>query len=161
MQLATKAIVVESMMLITRLKRRGNPLKLRPANPADNDKQVLEYRPKQFFSHPRIAMLVGIGKPVAAGSAGPPDTRQQPSMMNEPVTDIIKPNGMSEMGIEHTNDMTPGTETASFLIDTKLAGQPGHQMPRNKIAKLLEDAHFGFGWNCFMFRTYLKFVSGG
>ena len=87
-----------------------------------------------------IAMFIGIGKPVATGSAGPPDTRQQPSVMNEPVTDIIKPKGMSELGIEHANDMAPGTETASFLIDTKLAGQLGHQMPRDKIAKLLQNA---------------------
>ena len=85
------------------------------------------------------------------GALGPPDTGQQPSVMNEPVADIIKPDGMSEMGIEHTNDMAPGTETASFLIDTKLAGQLGHQMSRNKIAKLPQNAHFAFGWICFLF----------
>ena len=71
--------------------------------------------------------------------------------MNEPVKDIIKPNGMSEMVIEHANDMAPGIETASFLIDTKLTGQLGRQMPWKKIAKLLQNAHFALGWICFLF----------
>ncbi len=71
--------------------------------------------------------------------------------MSEPVTDIIKPNSMSDLSIEQTNDMAPWTETASFLIDTLLAGQLGHQMSRNKIAKLLQNAHFTLGWICFLF----------
>ncbi len=96
-------------------------------------------------------MLVGVGKPVATGSAGPPDTGQQPSVMSESVTDIIKPNSMSDLSIEQTNDMAPWTETASFLIDTLLAGQLGHQMSRNKIAKLSQNAHLAFGWICFLF----------
>ena len=115
----------------------GKALETTARKPRRQRLQMLERRPKQFFRQPGIAMFIGIGKSVATGSAGPPDTRQQPSVMNEPVTDIVKPKGMGELGIEHANDMAPGTETASFLIDTKLAGQLGHQMPRNKIAKLV------------------------
>ena len=68
----------------------GKPLEMAACKPRRQRLQVLEHRPKQFFSHPRIAMLIGVGKPVATGSAGPPDTGQQPSVMNEPVADIIK-----------------------------------------------------------------------
>ena len=129
----------------------GKPLEITTRKPRRQRLQVLEHRPKQFSRHRGIAMLVGVGKPVATGSAGPPDTGQQPSVMSESVTDIIKPNSMSDLSIEQTNDMAPWTETASFLIDTLLAGQLGHQMSRNKIAKLSQNAHLAFGWICFLF----------
>ena len=55
---------------------------------------------------------------------------------------------MRELRIEHAHHMTPGSETACFLVHPMFASQLDYQVTRNIIAKLMQYAQLIRGWFC-------------
>ena len=93
-------------------------------------------------------LFIGIGKSTAAGSLCPSNARQRSSVMAQCITRIIQANGMRELRIEHAHHMTPGSETACFLVHPMFASQLDYQVTRNIIAKLMQYAQLIRGWFC-------------
>ncbi len=67
-------------------------------------------------------IFVGMGERIAGRSDGSPDTAQPAAMIAQSITDVVDPNGMSELGIDQGDDMTPRSEGPGFLVDAVLAG---------------------------------------
>ncbi len=66
-------------------------------------------------------------------------------MIAQVVTDIIETEGMSDLGIEKSDDMTPHAEGAGLLIETVLASELRDKLSRNELADLSQDWDFRRG----------------
>ena len=67
-------------------------------------------------------------------------------MEAEAVADIIKPNGMNQLGIKQGDDVTPRRIGARLAAHTALPSQLAHQMRRNQIANLLQYTQLALAW---------------
>ena len=62
------------------------------------------------------------------------------------VANVVEPDGVGELREEQAHDMAPRREGARLLFDAMLAGELGHEVGRNEIAKLGEDGQRCLGW---------------
>jgi hypothetical protein len=108
--------------------------------------QVLKHRPEQPFGQRRVALFIGVGKGVAARRGGPAQGRKRPPVKPQGITDIVKTNGMGQLGKQHADHVTPGTEGSRPGIHPSLARKFRYQMRRNEIAKLSQNRELGGGW---------------
>ena len=67
-------------------------------------------------------------------------------MKLETITDIVKADGMSEVGVEQGDNVTPRRETARLGGDACLGCQFGNQMRWNEVANLAQGCQLGSGW---------------
>ena len=104
--------------------------------------EMPEHGPKELLGHFGVAVFSGMGKSVAARGRGTADGRERAAVEPEGVADIVEPDGVAELGIEHGDDMAPGREGAAEFIDAGVPGQLGNEVVGNEIAKLAKAAEF-------------------
>ena len=79
---------------------------------------------------------------------------------NEPqgVTDVVEAQGVGQLRIDQTHDMTPRREGAGEFRHAAGPGQLWHQMIGNEIAKLAQKRKLTGGWlaSCLFFRLVSK-----
>ncbi len=96
----------------------GQPLVANAEATGHESFEMTQGLPKQCFHHVAVAGLVGMGQRVARGRDGPAQAAKPASVDAQGVADIVEPDGMSELGIDQTDDMTPRSEGPGFLVDT-------------------------------------------
>ena len=104
--------------------------------------EMPEHGPEELLGHFGVAVFSGMGKSVAARGRGTADGRERAAVEPEGVADIVEPDGVAELGIEHGDDMAPGREGAAEFIDAGVPGQLGDEVVGNEIAKLAKAAEF-------------------
>ena len=72
--------------------------------------EVIEHRPEEPFGQRGVAALIGVRKIVAARSSRPAQGRKRAAVKPQPVTDIVKADGMGQLCKEHAHNVTPWTE---------------------------------------------------
>ena len=117
--------------------------------------QVLEDRPEEPFSQRSVAMLIGVGKIVAAGWSRSAQGRKQAAVEPQRVTDVVQTDGMSQLRKEHTHYVTPRTEGSCHGIHAGLARKFRNKMRRNQVAKLSQNSELGGGWFGLFFFNHL------
>jgi hypothetical protein len=63
------------------------------------------------------------------------------------IADIIETEGVDEVSVEQTDDVTPREEGARLLIGPGGAGQFGHEMVGNEVAELPQHGDTAPSWN--------------
>jgi hypothetical protein len=109
--------------------------------------QMIKHRPEEPFSQRSVAMLIGMGKIVAAGRSCPAQAGKRPAVHPQCVTDVVQTDGVSQLRKEHTHYVTPRTEGSRHGIHAGLARKFRNQMRWNQIAKLAQNSELGCG--CF------------
>ena len=127
------------------------PFALTPRKARPNAVQVAQRVPEELFGHLRWSMAVGMRQGIARRRPRPADSGQWPGVQPQTVTNIIEPNGMSELRKQQRHDVTPGTKVAGSIGRACAAGQLADQMSRNEIAQLPKDREFGPGWLVLVF----------
>jgi len=69
----------------------------------------------------------------------------------QPVTDVVEPNGMGELGVDQADQMTPWAERPRFLVHAGLPRQPWHHVAGNEIANLPQYGKLAPAWNGWFF----------
>ena len=108
--------------------------------------QMIEHGPKQLFRQLRVAFTVGVGERVLAGRRGPTNRRQRPRMQVQRITDIVETQGVGQLGVEQTQDMTPRTKRPGVGVHPGGSGQLRHQMVGNQIAELPQECETTARW---------------
>jgi hypothetical protein len=129
------------------------------ASPADaearlNAAQVIEDDPEQSLGHDSITDLVGMGEAVAARRGCSPDPRQPALMMPEGVADIVEPDGVGQLAVEHGYNVASRAGRARSGIDAVFASSFPTRWPGMKLqscAKILSLLPVGVTllWLCF------------
>src|ERR1700710_1973732 len=108
--------------------------------------QMLQHGIEKSLPQFWIAGAIGVRKRVFVRSFGRSHRRKRPGMQSQSIAHVVEAQTVSELGIEQSNHMTPRTKGPCLLIYASLARQSGHQMWRNKIAKLVENGEPTRGW---------------
>ena len=88
-----------------------------------------------------------MGKGVAIGRGGPAQAGERPRMQTQPVAHIVETDAMSQLGVNQGDQVTPGAESASFVLNPGSPRQLGHHKVRNEVANLPQQVQFCGGWN--------------
>ena len=67
-----------------------------------------------------------MGKSVALGSRGASDRRQGATLKSQSIAQIIQPNTVSGLRVEHRHDVAPSAELATLLFHASFASQLRH-----------------------------------
>ena len=121
---------------------------------------MLEHSPEEFLGHLAGANFVGVGKIVAAGRGGPPQTGQRTRMQAQRITHIIEPDAVSQLRVEKANYMAPRTEGADLLFYSSFPSELGNQKIRNEVADLPQQIQFRRRWNDLVFLFHPCRVAG-
>jgi hypothetical protein len=108
--------------------------------------QMPQYAPEKLFRHLGVANLVGMRKVVAAGRRGPANGRKRPPVQIQRVTHVVETDAGRHLGEHHGHGMTPRRKGSPLLVHPILARQFRHQMRRNQIAQLVQNAYLRFRW---------------
>ena len=122
---------------------------LRPAAGAEARMQLLqmlEHGPKQLFRQLRVPLAVGVGERVLAGRRGPTNRRQRSRMQVQRITDIVETQGVGQLGVEQTQNMTPRTKRPGVGVHPGGSGQLRYQMVGNQIAELSQECETTARW---------------
>jgi hypothetical protein len=101
---------------------------------------------EKVLGHLGGAFAIGGGEGVLAGRGCATHRRERSRMQPQGITHIIESDGMGQLGIEQTHDMTPGCERASAFGNPCIPRQFGHQVCRNKIAELMQEREAAARW---------------
>jgi hypothetical protein len=107
--------------------------------------KVAEDAPEQLLHHIAIAVLVGMGKRIAARCNRPAYRSKLSGMMTQAIANIVQSNRVSQLGKQKADDMTPRREGARLFVHPVLTGKFFRQMRRDKFAKLMQCAGVMFG----------------
>jgi len=108
--------------------------------------QMLEHGSEQLFRHERVALTVGMRERVFAGGRGRANRRQRPRVQTERITNIVKTDGMRQLRIEQTDDMTPWTKRSALGVHSGVSCQLRHQMIGNQMAELSQECETTARW---------------
>ncbi len=108
--------------------------------------QMIEYVPEQLLGQERVALAVGVRERVLAGRRGGANCRQGTGVQAQRITDVVEAEGMSELGVEQTHDMTPRTKRPCVGVHPGVAGQLRHEMVGNEIAELAQESETAARW---------------
>src|SRR5713226_1281396 len=112
--------------------------------------QVLQGLPKQFLSHDRVTLAIGIGKRVALGRSGSTNRRERSRVKRQGVTNIVEAQTMSHLREEQGQHMTPRCISPRVIRHTSFPCQLRNQMIRNEVADLTKDREATFRWLLFL-----------
>ena len=108
--------------------------------------QMREHGPKQLLGQLRVPLAVGMGKRVLAGRRGRANRRQWSRMQVQRIRHIVETQGMGQLGIEQTHDVTPRTKRPRLGVHPGGSGQLRHQMVGNQIAELPQECETTARW---------------
>ena len=110
---------------------------------------MAQHRPEELLDEVRATFLVRVRKGVARGRG---DAKAQERRGFEPqgIADVVKADGMRELGEEHRAEVAHHTEGAGLGVHTGLARMAVDHAERNEIEKLLEDDHIAPDWCLFV-----------
>jgi len=108
--------------------------------------QMIQHSPEELLGHFGIAGAVGVGERVLGRGGGGAQRRQGAGVKAQGVTHVVETEAVSQLGIKQTDDLAPGRENAPSVFDAGVAGQFGHLVRRNQIAKLAENGELAGGW---------------
>src|SRR5271165_2645481 len=94
--------------------------KRRPAAPARRKSrrllaQMLQLPPKQFFGHLGGPLSVGVGQAVATRWSCSANGRERPRMQLERVAQVVESDAMSQLRVQQTDGVAPGTESTRHI----------------------------------------------
>jgi len=115
--------------------------------------KVTERGPKKLFGQLGLSLLARMGESVSAGRSRPANRGKRSTMEPQRVTHVIETNGVCQLGVEHGNDMAPGRKCSAGLVHPSLSRQLRHEMRRNEIAELSQNAELGCRWAGLFFHT--------
>jgi len=110
--------------------------------------QMAEHRPENLFRQAGVSFLVGVGEIIAAWWRRGTESHQQTAMKSQCIADVVETNGVGELRINQTDQMTPRTEGASLLVHTGLLRQLRNKIRWNQIANLPQYSKLTAAWNC-------------
>jgi len=84
--------------------------------------EMIQGGPEQILHEVALTIFVGMGESIAGRSDGSPDAAQPAAMIAQSITNVVEPNGVSELGIDQGDDMTPRSEGPGFFINAVLTG---------------------------------------
>jgi hypothetical protein len=61
-------------------------------------------------------------------------------VQSETIANVVETDGVSELGVEKTNNVTPWGEASRLLVDFVLGGETTDEMSWNELAELRENA---------------------
>ena len=111
-----------------------------------NALQMPEHRPENLLRQTRVALLVGVGKVVAAGRRGAAQCDQKAVVQAQAIADIVEPDGMGKLRIEETQQMAPRRKDPGLLVHARLPRQLRHEVGRNQIANLPQHSKLAAAW---------------
>ena len=85
-------------------------------------------------------------KPFLLGPLAPRIAKKRTGVQAQGVADIIKTEGVGELGEDQAHDMTPRCESAGFFCDAGVAGQLRDQVCGNQIAELAQEGETAARW---------------
>jgi len=124
----------------------GKPRSAVPAKTGVEFLQMAEDGIEKVLSHLSGAFTVGSGECIFAGRIRATHCRERSRMQTQGIADIVEPDGMGQLGIEQTHDMTPRRERAGAFDNASIPRQFGNQMRRNKIAELMQEREAAARW---------------
>jgi len=68
-------------------------------------------------------------------------------MQQQPVADVVEPDGMSELGVDQADQMAPRAEGARLLVHSGFPRQLRHHVAGNEIANLPHHGKLAPAWN--------------
>ena len=125
---------------------KGKPRRVAAGKGRDERLQMSQDGAEELLDHFRVAGAVGVGKGVFGGRGGAAQSRERTGVQAQRITHVIETEGVSQLGVEQADDLAPGAESAGVIFDAGVAGQFGHQVWRNEIAKLTKNGEFADGW---------------
>jgi hypothetical protein len=123
----------QALVAPCRSKVRGNLL------------QMSKDLPEQLLHHVAVAMLVRMGKRIAARRHCTSDGHQLRCMVSQRITDIIEPDRMCQLGENQGHHVAPRCEGPRLLVDPMFTGEFFGYMRRDKFANLMQCAAVVFG----------------
>ena len=113
--------------------------------------QMAKHRPENIFRQVGISLLVGVREIIPAWWRRATERHEHSAVQTQPVTDVVKTDGMGELCINQANQMTPRAEGACFLVHTGLLRQLRNKIRWNEIANLPQDCKLTAAWMGFVF----------
>ena len=107
--------------------------------------EILEMRqhgPEELLGQKGIAGAIGVREGIFGRRRGGAQSRQRAGVEAQRITHVVETQGMSQLGVEQTDDLAPGAEGTGVIFDPGVPRQFGHQMGWNEVAKLAEDGEF-------------------
>jgi hypothetical protein len=108
--------------------------------------QMAKHRPEDLLGKARVALLVGMGKIIAARRRGCPQRAQRSAVQPQGIANVVEPDGVCELGVDQADQMAPRREGARFFVHTDLSRQLRHQIGRNQIANLPQHSKLAAAW---------------
>src|ERR1019366_706125 len=118
--------------------------------------QVLQSLPKQFLSHDRVTLPIGIGKRVALGRGRSTNRRDGSRVQGQSVANVVESQTMSQLREDQREHMAPRRVSARVILHASLSGQLRNQMIGNEVANLTQDRELTLRWLlllAFLFHT--------
>lgn len=123
--------------------------KTRPTIPAKAGMKLFKMAQdgiEEILGHLGGAFPIGAGERILAGRGRATHRRERSRMQPQGIADIVETDGVGQLGVEQTHDMTPRRERAGAFGDAGVPRQLGHQMRRNKIAELVQEREAAARW---------------
>ncbi len=108
--------------------------------------QMIQHGPEELFGQLGVTGAVGVGEGVFGWWRGAAQSRERAGVKAQSVANVVETEAVSQLGIKQTDDLAPGRGLAPLIFDAGVAGQLGHLVRRNQIAKLAENGELAGGW---------------
>jgi len=115
--------------------------------------KMREHGPEKLLRQHRLALLARMGESVAARRGRSANCRERTAMKPQCVTHVIEADRVSQLRVEHRDHMAPRRKCPAGFIHPGLSGQLRHEMRRNEIAELSQNAELGCRWAGLFFHT--------
>ena len=116
---------------------------------------MLHHLPKQLFRQLRVALPIRMGESVLTGWGRTPHSRQWTGVQPQRIANVVEAEAVSQLRIEQTDRMTPRTEGARPIRNSRLPRQMRDEMVGNQIAKLAQKRELTGRWlvSCLIIHT--------
>jgi len=115
--------------------------------------KVSEHSPENLLGQHGLALFARMGESVTTRRSRAANHRERTTMKSQRVTHVVETNRVRQLCVEHRNLMAPRRKCASGLVHPSLTRQLWHEIGRNEIAELPQNAELGCRWAGLFFHT--------
>ena len=108
--------------------------------------EMREHGPENLLHQHCLALLARVGESVTARRGRTAKCRERAAMKPQRVTYVIEADRVSQLRVEHRDHMAPGRKCPAGFVHPGLSRQLRHEMGRNEIAELSQNAELGCRW---------------
>ncbi len=108
--------------------------------------KVPKHSPEKLLSQNGLALLARMGEPVTTRRGRAANCRERATMKAQLITHVIESDRVGQLRVEHRDDMASRGKRPARFVHPRFSRQLRHELGRNEIAELAQNAELGCRW---------------